>query len=482
LTTLNIFGNQLTNISTDVDNFSNLTYLNLSDNQLSNIPAEIGNLSNLAELYLNDNQLSSLPTTTGNLSNLTNLTLSANQLNSVPSEISNLSSLTRLYLDNNQLISIPIEIGNLFTLTVLALSNNQLSSIPNEIGNLSALEILLLQKNQIDILPTEIFTLTNLSMFDSGYNRLNIIDTVLSNFLTTNDSDWADTQTIAPTNLSATPQSSSEIALSWTPITYTADGGHYEISYEIGSTGTFTIHGTTASKSANNYTPAHGDQQNELWSEYTGIVSATTMSPTPTPTDTPTETFTPTPTDTPTLTPTDTPTDTPTFTPTSTSTPTDTPTETFTPTSTDTVTPTPTDTLIPFTHDCNLNSQIPVIECEALVALYNSTNGPNWLDDTGWLENNTPCDWYGIECTIGSVTEIDLSSSGEGSPQFGLVGEVPAEIGNLSALQTLHLFDQPSHRYRWPHQPHTTVAPSKSTNDYSGWNWRSHKSGAARAR
>jgi hypothetical protein len=41
---------------------------------------------------------------------------------------------------------------------------------------------------------------------------------------------------------------------------------------------------------------------------------------------------------------------------------------------------------------------IPQSECEVLVALYNSTGGANWTNNTGWLQTNTPCSWFGIEC------------------------------------------------------------------------------------
>jgi len=45
-----------------------------------------------------------------------------------------------------------------------------------------------------------------------------------------------------------------------------------------------------------------------------------------------------------------------------------------------TVTPNATDGF-----DCASVNPIPSAECETLVALYNSTNGPNWADNSGWL-------------------------------------------------------------------------------------------------
>ncbi|BAP57941.1 hypothetical protein THII_3644 [Thioploca ingrica] len=41
--------------------------------------------------------------------------------------------------------------------------------------------------------------------------------------------------------------------------------------------------------------------------------------------------------------------------------------------------------------DCTKVTQIPQLECEVLLGLYNSTNGPNWENKSGWNKTNTPC-------------------------------------------------------------------------------------------
>jgi hypothetical protein len=43
---------------------------------------------------------------------------------------------------------------------------------------------------------------------------------------------------------------------------------------------------------------------------------------------------------------------------------------------------------------CDSVSEIPQTECQALEALYNSSDGPNWTDNSGWL--STPCSWHGV--------------------------------------------------------------------------------------
>ena len=48
---------------------------------------------------------------------------------------------------------------------------------------------------------------------------------------------------------------------------------------------------------------------------------------------------------------------------------------------------------------------------EALVALYNATGGPNWVDNDNWLSDVPISGWYGVttDDITGRVTELDLS-------------------------------------------------------------------------
>lgn len=77
-------------------------------------------------------------------------------------------------------------------------------------------------------------------------------------------------------------------------------------------------------------------------------------------------------------------------------------------------------------------SLIPAIEREALVALYNSTDGDNWDRNDAWLTDPAPCNWYGVTCHSSHVKEIELSSN-------NLSGTLSSEIGNLIYLENMDL-------------------------------------------
>ena len=81
---------------------------------------------------------------------------------------------------------------------------------------------------------------------------------------------------------------------------------------------------------------------------------------------------------------------------------------------------------------CNTQLAIPESECEALAALYDATDGPNWTNQGGWKNYLNPCAWGGVTCTNGHVTSLTRDSN-------GLSGPVPPEIGDLTNLQSLSL-------------------------------------------
>ena len=79
----------------------------------------------------------------------------------------------------------------------------------------------------------------------------------------------------------------------------------------------------------------------------------------------------------------------------------------------------------------------------ALVALYNATDGPNWVNDENWLTDAPLGEWYGVETDAsGRVFRLDLSGNDDNWPEViphGLSGQIPSELGNLSGLTRLDL-------------------------------------------
>jgi hypothetical protein len=76
--------------------------------------------------------------------------------------------------------------------------------------------------------------------------------------------------------------------------------------------------------------------------------------------------------------------------------------------------------------DCDAVTEISKGECESLLELYNSTNGANWKNNSGWNVTNMPCSWYGVRCSNGGVSLINLRKN-------QLTGTIP----NFNALPNL---------------------------------------------
>ena len=70
---------------------------------------------------------------------------------------------------------------------------------------------------------------------------------------------------------------------------------------------------------------------------------------------------------------------------------------------------------------------------EVLVALYDVTDGPNWVNTENWLTDAPLGDWYGVYTDAsGRLVELDLLRN-------NLTGQIPPELGNLASLEWLSL-------------------------------------------
>ena len=352
LQALDLQGNQLTGtIPAGLGNLSNLQFLRLNQNQLTGgIPPELGSLGNLLVLHLSENQLTGaipdsfaglsqmqdlwlqnnqlegpVPSWLGGLSNLGTLGLNNNQLTGpIPASLGGLSQLHTLWLGNNPLGGdIPPQLGNLSNLQTLFLSDCQLTGaipsslgdltnllhlelarnflagpVPVELGNLTQLQTLLINGNAIRCdLPVELASLTNLNpdWTDFGYNGFWATDPGLRAFLAGKDPDWENTQTIAPTGVSATPTGPTSVRVDWSPILYTGDTGGYVVSISQTPGGPYDVWGQISDKNAGSmdvtgldpdadyyvvvqaWTDPHGGQPNAIYSLYSAEATAHTL-------------------------------------------------------------------------------------------------------------------------------------------------------------------------------------------------------------
>ena len=180
--------------------------------------------------------------------------------------------------------------------TELLLAGNRLSgALPASLGALTALTRLRLENNALTgYIPKSICALTaTLTDANFAYNALFTRTRSAAQCTDALDPDWRSTQTVTVDDLRPVEFYTNALRIAWTPISYTTDGGYYEILGALDFTGPYTVVAQTADKTTSSYlvtglapgrsyffavrtvTPAHGDQPNTLTSEPALTVGAT---------------------------------------------------------------------------------------------------------------------------------------------------------------------------------------------------------------
>jgi len=302
--------------------------LNISNNQLSgHLPENFSNLSRLESLNLSSNQLTgTLPQSFEQFKRLSRLDLHNNQLNGTISVIANLCQLTELDISNNQFSGTLYDLIGLPNIRTLNLSSNNFDKdfpallsqnthilkidihdtklggqLPQWSNEDYALFVLNIRSNRfMGKIPETIVRLSNISSgnLDLRWNALYAETQAVKNFIDQKHmaKDWEITQTIAPSNLTATVLSGESIRLNWTPIRTDTINGAYEIFYGYASDGSFRKLAETTDKTDASYTltnlhsstayyfiirtrtDPHANNRNIVYSEFSSAISVTTQS------------------------------------------------------------------------------------------------------------------------------------------------------------------------------------------------------------
>ena len=393
------------------DENDRVVVLSFWENNLSgSIPPELGQLSNLTRLDISKNNLSgSIPAELGQLHKLEQLRLYRNKLlGSIPAELGQLQNLKEFDLDGNQLTgSIPAELGQLHKLEILELgsnpgqkSNQLTGSIPTELGKLGNLVHLGLRNNQLTgTIPAELGQLHNLEHLGLGSNELtgsipsgldklqNLKDLSLDrNQLTGEIPSWVvqlynlEELGLSDNLLSGEipPELSLLTKLKWLRLDRNKLTG--SIPPELGDLPGLQLLLLSENEALTGPIPA----------ELTNLSNLGRFSMFSTQLCVPTD-------------------------------------EVFD------------DWLSNIPRLGTIDRPEIIVRCEdrtsrdrdALTALYHTTGGPSWIDNTNWLSDEPLNQWYGVvTAESGLVESIDLVSN-------NLIGRLPRELGDLSELRHL---------------------------------------------
>ena len=80
-----------------------------------------------------------------------------------------------------------------------------------------------------------------------------------------------------------------------------------------------------------------------------------------------------------------------------------------------------------------ISGEVSQVQKDALIAIYNATNGASWNDNTNWLSAQPVSEWYGVTVTGNKVSQLEFSNN-------NLTGTLPPEIGDLTSLEWLSFY------------------------------------------
>jgi len=253
LTSLELNSNHLTGGIPSLDGLSSLQVFDLDTNALTGPVPSLAAMTQLQYMALDTNQLSGPIPDLSALEQLSDCELYLNDFSGPVPSLANLSNLRVLLLANNGLTgNFPDVTGT--ALRTLDLDYNHLSGpIPSTVGNAKTLQNLLCAGNDlVGALPSSLSGLTALAAggSDFRYNGLFTTNAALASFLAGKQEggDWASTQTIAPSGVSAGSPTDNALRIAWTPIEYSSDSGSYGVFVSTSSGGPYAFASATSDK------------------------------------------------------------------------------------------------------------------------------------------------------------------------------------------------------------------------------------------
>ncbi len=140
-----------------------LEILDLTGNALSTLPSDLHRLTKLRILFCSSNQFTHLPEVLGECQNISMIGFKANKIRYIPECAIPIATLRWLILTDNALEAVPNALGECRQLQKLMLAGNQLTALPSSMANCHALELLRISANQFNTLPDFLFDLPNLT-------------------------------------------------------------------------------------------------------------------------------------------------------------------------------------------------------------------------------------------------------------------------------------------------------------------------------
>lgn len=80
-----------------------------------------------------------------------------------------------------------------------------------------------------------------------------------------------------------------------------------------------------------------------------------------------------------------------------------------------------------------ITGEVSQLQKDALIAIYNATNGASWNDNTNWLSAQPVSEWYGVTVTGNKISRLAFDGN-------NLTGTLPPEIGDLTGLEYLSFY------------------------------------------